>query len=382
MSSRAAQLAVELTERGAADVAGGMDQVTSSARRMGDTVEQAGKQADTARSRLDGTAEGADEMASKGSQAAGAMSGLGDLIGGPFGAAMATGGIGLQAMADSGDLLNAALENSIVQSARAKAATIGKTVADKASAAATKVMTVAQKALNLAQRASPVLLIVTGVLLLVGAIVLAYKRSETFRRIVQAALGAVKSAMEKVVAGFKALGPAVRAVMAFVAGVIRTYIRIYVTAFQLVLRGAQAAWDGIQHAASATIGWLVDRAADIRGKVAGAFTFLRDKGKAAFDALTAPIRSIIDLVQSLLDKISSIHIPHPHLPDLNPFRSGAFGGGSGGATSSSSDTVVLNLTVQAAVGTSTAQAQAQAQDMMDAIDARLKLVGRKPVFAR
>lgn len=345
MSSRAAQLAVELTERGASDTAAGVDRVTDSAKRMGDTVETASKQCEDGAKRLDTTAEGADELASKGSQAAGAMAGLGDLIGGPFGAAMQSGGIALQAAADSGDLLNAALENSIVASARSKAATIGKTIADKASAAATRTVTVAQKALNLAQRASPIGLIITGMILLVGALVLAYRRSATFRAVVQASLNAVMVVVDKVVGSFKALGPAVKAVFSFIATVIRGYVTIYVKAFQAITDGASKAWG-----------------------------LLKSVGTDAFKALLAPIQKVIDLVQSLIDKISSIHIPHP---DINPFNRA----GAGSVSTTTVAPVSIQLTVNPAPGTTSVQAQQTAQAMMDAIDDRLRLLSRKTVFS-
>jgi phage-related protein len=383
MSSRAAQLAVELTESGADHVAAGLDDVTSSAKRMGDTVESAGKQAKTAGSAMDSAAGGADEMASKGSQAAGAMGGLGELIGGPFGAAMATGGIGLQAMADSGDLLNAALENSVVASARAKAGTIAKTVADKASAGATRVMTVAQKALNIAQRSSPVLLIVTGVLLLVGAIVLAYRKSATFRAIVQGAMAAAKAAVDKVVGAFKALGPVVGKVMAFVGKVVGIYVKLYVAYFKLGLAAATLAWKGIQAVVSRVVGFITGRVSDIKQSASETFDWVKDKGVEAFKALTAPVQNIIDLVDNLLDKIRSIHLPSFHIPGTRTGIGGTFSvAGAGGGGTTTGGAVYLTLNYQAAPGTSTTQGQGQAQAIMDAIDARLVNVGRKPVFRR
>lgn len=343
MASRAAQLAIELTERGAEDVASHLDDVTSSAKRMGGTVESAGKEA---RAGLDTTAEGADELASKGSQAAGALGGLGDLIGGPFGAAMQTGGIAMQAAADSGDLLNAALENSVVSGIRSKAATVANTVAQKAARVATIATTVAQKALNVAQRASPIGLIVTGVLLLVGALILAYKKSATFRAIVQGAMAGARAAVDKVVAGFQFLKD--RAI---------DDLKALIAPIKLV-------------ADTLNVKEAIDKAAD-------AFDFLKDKGVAAFKALVAPIQHIVDLIQTVLDKIDDIHIPH--LPDLNPFRTAAGGSVS---TSTVSSPVYLTLNVAPAPGTTTTQATDQAQAMMDAIDNRLVLVGRKPVFRR
>jgi len=379
MSSRAAQLAVELTEKGATEVAGGMDDVTRSAQRMGDTVESAGKQAKSAGDRMDSAAGGADEMASKGSQAAGAMGGLGDLIGGKFGAAMATGGVGLQAMADSGDLLNAALENSVVATARAKAGTLAKTVADKASAVATRVMTVAQKALNLAQRASPIGLIITGVLLLVGALVLAYKHSARFRAIVDAAMKVAKSGVAAVVKGFQALGPAVKAVMSLVAKVVSTYVHIYIGAFQLGLRAAQLAWNGVKSVVSTVVSFVTDKVGDMKGKLTGAWDTIKRVGVNAFHALLDPVQRIIDLVQGLIDKIKDIKIPHV---DLNPFNRSASGATFATLTHGSGSAAPGGVFVTIPVTISGTASPAQADDFMKAIDSRLRSLSRPVVFSR
>lgn len=378
MAGKAAELAIRLSEQGAADAAAGLDKVGSAASSMGDKVESAGRSAEKGAAGLDRTAEGADEVASKGAQAAGAMSGLGDLIGGPFGAAMQTGGIGLQAFADSGDLLNAALENSVVSSIRAKAATVAKTAADKAAAAATRVMTVAQKALNLAQRASPLGLIVTGVLLLVGAVTLAYKRSDTFRRIVDRALAVARTGVSKVVGAFKALGPIVGKVASFIGRVVTTYVGVYVKAFQLSVAVVKAVWGTIRDTVSNVVQVITGKATTVREKLTGAWRTIRDVGVKAFHALTDPIQKIIDLVQGLLDKISSIHLPH--LPGFLGGGGGGSGAGGGGGSTTSSRTTTQTVTIGPVTIQGTATEQ-QARDFMAAVDARLRALGKAPVFS-
>lgn len=75
-----------------------------------------------------------------------------------------------------------------------KAAMVGHKAASIASAAATRVMTIAQKGLNLAMRMNPIGLVITAIALLVAGIIIAYKRSETFRRIVQTSMKGVRIA--------------------------------------------------------------------------------------------------------------------------------------------------------------------------------------------
>lgn len=60
--------------------------------------------------------------------------------------------------------------------------------------AATKGWTIAQKALNFAMKMNPIGLVVTAIMLLVGALILAYKKSDTFRRIVDGAFRGVQKA--------------------------------------------------------------------------------------------------------------------------------------------------------------------------------------------
>jgi hypothetical protein len=75
---------------------------------------------------------------------------------------------------------------------RQRAATIATAVASKVAAAATKVWAGVQWLLNAALTANPIGLVIAAIALLVAGIVLAYKKSETFRRIVHAVWDAVK----------------------------------------------------------------------------------------------------------------------------------------------------------------------------------------------
>lgn len=381
MAGKAAELAIRLSEDGAAATAAGIDKVASSVDDLGNKAEAAGRAAEKGASGFDSTAEGADELASKGSQAAGAMAGLGDLIGGPFGGAMQAGGIGLQAMADSGDLLNAAMDNSVVATLKAKGAVVAKAIADKGATIATKAMTIAQKALNLAQRASPLGAVVFALGLLAGALILAYKKSDTFRRIVDGAMRVAKKGVDVVVSAFKALGPVVQKVMQLVARAVGFYVGVYVKAFQLGFRLAKATWDGIKAAVGNVVDFITDKAGVIKDKLTGAWETIKSKGVAAFKVLTAPLQAILDLVQKVVDKVSDIHLPSlPHIPGLG--RTATLPVVPVATTTTTDAPVSISLTVPATPGTSQTQANAQAQSMMDAIDSRLRAVGRRPVFAR
>lgn len=75
-----------------------------------------------------------------------------------------------------------------------KIVTAGQAVASGAAAVATGVWTAAQWLLNAALTANPIGLVVVAIAALVGGLIIAYKKSETFRKVVDGALGAVKDA--------------------------------------------------------------------------------------------------------------------------------------------------------------------------------------------
>lgn len=151
--------------------------------RMGDDIDQASRMADDAGSRMGSAADKADNLGSSSSQAAGGIGDLGgalSLMPGPLGAV----GAGMEAVAPAimgvtgaADLANLALGSSVVANTKAAFAA-GKLKV------ATVAQTVATRALNLVMRANPIMLAVTAALLLVGVFITLYRKSETFRAIV------------------------------------------------------------------------------------------------------------------------------------------------------------------------------------------------------
>jgi hypothetical protein len=210
------------------------------------TAQSAGSKIDGA---FDSTAEHADTVASKGSQAAGALSGLGDLVGGKFGAAMVVGGTAMQGFADAGDLINVVTQSNIIRKTKDIAVTGAHRAATVASTVATYAQAGAQKALNVAMRANPIGLAIAAIAALAGGLVLAYNKCETFRNIVDAAFGVVKST---------------------VAGVARFVTEKVPAAFQSVLgflgnlpsrvsRKVSGMWDGVKNGFREALNWIVEK---------------------------------------------------------------------------------------------------------------------------
>lgn len=83
---------------------------------------------------------------------------------------------------------------STLSRVRQTVATVAGRVASLAAAAAMRTMAVAQRLLNLAMRANPIGIVITVLAALVAGLVVAYRNSETFRRIVDGAFKTVASA--------------------------------------------------------------------------------------------------------------------------------------------------------------------------------------------
>lgn len=255
--------------------------------RMANQVEDAAHTADRATRDFSGVADSADDLAGKTGKATGA---LGALAGGLESVGLEKYAAGLQATAiatdvasGAGDILNLALESTIVKNIRARATTVAKTVAEKSAAVATKVMAAGQWALNAAMSANPIGLVVVAIAALVAGFILAYKKSATFRDIVQTAGNIGKEA----------------------------------------------------------IGWIVDRIGDVidiagkligwfRDKIPDAIDTFKTRAKQGIDLVLAPFRALQDIIQKILDLIGKIKLPDIHIPGLRAVAGGTSVATAGG----------------------------------------------------
>lgn len=99
--------------------------------------------------------------------------------------------------------------------------------------AATKALAAAQKVLNLVMRANPIGLVVTALFAVGAALVAAWNKSETFRRIVTGAWNAVKSAAQSVVGFFTSIPGKIGRVFGRVKNIIS---RPFTSAFRAIKR--------------------------------------------------------------------------------------------------------------------------------------------------
>jgi hypothetical protein len=142
-------------------------------------------------------------------------------------------------------------------------------------------LAVATWAWNLALAANPVVLVIAGVVALGVALVMAYKKSETFRNIVNAVFNAVKKVVTTVVNfikdHWKTLFPVIAAIVFVVKKVIEN-------------------WDRIKDAARNVIDWVRDR---FRGLV----DFFKELPGRMGDAILAGANRLKEAVFSLLRKV-------------------------------------------------------------------------------
>lgn len=158
-------------------------------------------------------------------------------------------------------------------------------VGTKLAAAGTKVYTGAQWLLNAALTANPIGLIVIGIAALVAGLVIAYKKSETFRRIVDGAfkgvLRAAQGAWNWVKANWSLL-------LAIITGPIGFAVRFVVKNFDAI----------------------VTKVKSIPGRIKGAFSGAKDiltgAGRAVIDGFTGAIQAKFKDVKDMLGRLTNL----------------------------------------------------------------------------
>lgn len=112
-------------------------------------------------------------------------------------------------------------------------------IATKLSAAASKVMAIATGALNLVMSANPIVLAVAAIVALAAGFYIAYKKSETFRNIIQAVWGAIKTGFGWVKKNWPTL-------LAILTGPIGLAVLAIVKNFDKIKSAASRVWRGIK----------------------------------------------------------------------------------------------------------------------------------------
>lgn len=340
------------------DISGEVDDLSRSVSGLSDDVARVDDVARTSGAGLDTLGEAGDNVASKSSQATGA---LGALAGGleavgATGAASALQGVAIatDVASGAGDALNLVAETSVGRFVASTGAKVANTVATTANTVATTAATAATTAFNAVMAANPVALVVIAVVALAAALVVAYKQSETFRNIVDGAFGAAADAVSFVgdkvgdVIGFFRSLPAeataawgvvtdkVDAVGDAVSGVIGF--------FRDIPDEAKDAWGAVTDAVGDTVDDGIDKVGDLVDAVIDGPRDAASTVAGFFASMFAPIRTAVDWVNDLIDKLTNL--PDVDLNPLNGRNTGLPGEGDGTRGSGSTLEPVNRISVE------------------------------------
>ena len=277
---------------GAADrLSAANDKVTRSSKDLGAGFDAAGDGADRAEQRAMGfrdTMTGVQD----------AMGGVGMIAKGDLFTGFLTLGMGVGDLASgfANFLIPAvkAAASGMLQTAlsttRATIASGAHKVAAAASVVATGAWTAAQWLLNAALSANPIALVVIGIAALIAAVVLAWKHSETFRRIVTGAFNAVKGAASAVWNWVKSNWPLL---LAIITGPIGAAVLFVVRNF-----------DTIKAKIKAIPGW-------VKSQFANAASWLTSAGKNIIQGLWNGIAGLGNWLKQKVVGFIADHVPGP-----------------------------------------------------------------------
>lgn len=263
-----------------------------------DFATDADKAADKAKRSLGDVSESADDLGGKAGKATGALGALSsgfELVGlDQYAGGLQAAGMATDFFSGVGDAMNLVLESTIVKTALAKVQMVAHAVATGVMTTVTKAAAAGQWLLNAALSANPIGLVVVAIAALVAAVVLAYNKSETFRRIVDAVWSGIQRAISAVVSWFlNTAWPIIKRVVDFVVA----YYRGLWTAFQVVKDKVLSIGGGI-----------VDWFRNLPGRIANAASNVWNGLVSSFKGA---INTIIGLWNNLSLTVGGQHIDLP-----------------------------------------------------------------------
>lgn len=299
------------------DLTNAAGDVSKAVNRAADDAVKAGRRIDSS---FDSTAGHADNVASKGSQAAGALSGLGGLAAtqggalGGLGAQAVVAGTAVQGLADAGDLLNVVTESTIAKTLLSKAATVGSTAATVAGTVATKLAAGGQWLLNAALSANPIGLVVLGLVAATAGIVLLYKKSATARKIINGAFGAIKAGAKPVVDLFtKGIPHAISGVVNFVKSHWKPIISIMLGPLGLIVAGVSGHVQDIKDKFNDVVGFVRGIPGRFRDLISNFTNAGGDLIGGLVKGLSNPVGAVGPVAESIVNGIIGFlndHLPH------------------------------------------------------------------------
>jgi hypothetical protein len=179
------------------------------------------------------------------------------------------------------------------------AALVGNTVALRAYAVATKIGAATQWLLNAAMTANPIGLVVLAIAALVAGLVIAYKKSETFRRIVNGAFAAVKNAASVAFNWVKKNWPLLLAIVTGPIGLATLFVVRH--------------WKQIKDGASSVVTWIRSRFSALVGFVTGLPGRMGRAARGMFDGIKNAFKGAVNWIirkwNSLSFSLPGVKVP-------------------------------------------------------------------------
>lgn len=192
----------------------------------------------------------------------------------------------------------------VVATAASTVATIAQSAAQRAAAVASKVMAAGQWLLNAAMSANPIGIVIIAIIALVAALVLAWKKSETFRNIVLGAWAALKGGVAAALGWLRSAIPAAWSwVVSRVSGIVGWFGS---------LPGKFSGWFGsVKSAATGKLGELVSWVKGLPGRIIAGLgqvgTLLRDSGahliQGLIDGVLSKLRAVGEAAGKIANKV-------------------------------------------------------------------------------
>lgn len=241
------------------------DEVGASADTMAGRVDSAGRDMESSFDRAGSGLDTVDEKASRAEAGLrgtmDVMSGMGELAQGNVLRGLTDLGGGVADLAQGlGGILVPAMQRTVGWLAQTRVGILAQAAASKVAAAGTKVWAGVQAIFNAVMALNPVVLITLAIIALVAVIVVAYQRSDTFRKIVQGAFRAIGKVVSWLGDRFAQWWQGVKMIFNLVgdvvSGLIRRFRDNFGRVFGIITAPFRAAFNFVARAWNNTIGRL------------------------------------------------------------------------------------------------------------------------------
>lgn len=170
---------------------------------------------------------------------------------------------------------------------------------------AVKAWAIAQKILNSTLLTNPIFLAVAAIVALAAALVVAYKKSETFRAIVQAVFNAIKTTVMAVVTFITVKIPALfTSLVSWVAALPRRVAAAAAGMWTWITQKFTAAWQATTAAIGRAVSWIAGLPARFAASAGAVFGWLKEKFTTAWESVKTAIGSAVTWLAGLPGKLA------------------------------------------------------------------------------